>query len=154
MPTTRIGERPLARANFTQSCGSTSRTPARVRRITSEILNSDRLMAGSSMCRRPSSVRNDHCAPRNSTVWPRPLEGSMPSDTLKVMISIRPTQNVGSEKPTMLPAMTDLENQFSGYSPAKRPSGAPSSTASISAAMASSSVAGRRCRMSSMAGTL
>jgi hypothetical protein len=37
--------------------------------------------------------------------WPRPVEGSQPSITAKIMINIRPTQNVGSEKPRIDPAM-------------------------------------------------
>ena len=152
--TTRKGDRPLARANFTKSSGITSRTPARVRRITSEILKSDRLNAGRIRWRQPSAVSHDHWKPRNSTVWPRPLAGSQPSDTLNAMISISATQKVGSEKPTMLPAMIVLDTRLSGYRPAKRPSGRPMMTAKDSAVMASSSVAGRRWITSSIAGML
>ncbi|MCY1541924.1 hypothetical protein D9M68_776400 [compost metagenome] len=117
-------------------------------------MKSDRLNAGRIRWRQPSAVSHDHWKPRNSTVSPRPLAGSQPSETLKVMISIRAIQNVGSEKPTMLPAMIILENLPSGYRPAYRPSGRPTTTASIMAAMASSKVAGRRWITSSTAGML
>ncbi|MNJ70409.1 hypothetical protein D3C77_668610 [compost metagenome] len=70
------------------------------------------------------------------------------------MISISATQKVGSEKPTMLPAMIILEKRRSGYRPAIKPSGRPMMTASSSALIASSSVAGRRWMTSSMAGML
>ena len=58
------------------------------------------------MWRSPSVVSRDHCTPSHCAVSPRPPEGSQPSLTLKAMISIRPTQKVGSEKPTMLPAIS------------------------------------------------
>ena len=69
-------------------------------------------------------------------------------------MSINAIQKVGSEKPTMLPAMISLEYRLSGYRPARRPSGRPISTASSMAAMASSKVAGRRWITSSTAGML
>ncbi len=70
------------------------------------------------------------------------------------MISINPTQKVGSEKPTTLPVISSRDTGWPGYSPATSPSGTPIATAMISAANASSSVAGRRCRISWMAGSL
>ena len=68
------------------------------------------------------------------------------------MISIRPTQNVGSEKPRIEPAMIVRPATPSGLSPAHSPSGMPSTTAISIAAIASSIVAGIRCRMSPSAG--
>ena len=68
------------------------------------------------------------------------------------MMSISPTQNVGSEKPRIEPAMIALPPAESGLSPAQRPSGIPSSTAISIATMASSSVAGMRSRISESAG--
>ena len=56
--------------------------------------------------------------PSTSTVSPRPVEGSQPSCTANTMISISPTQKVGSEKPRMLPAMMALLIGLSGFSPA------------------------------------
>ncbi len=49
--------------------------------------------------RQPSSVKRLDSIPRNVAVGPRPVEGSQPSITAKIMISISPTQNVGSENP-------------------------------------------------------
>ncbi len=65
------------------------------------------------------------------------------------MMNISPTQNVGSEKPRMEPAITALENPASGFSPAKTPKGIPKMTASTNAASASSKVAGMRSAMMS-----
>ena len=65
------------------------------------------------------------------------------------MISISPTQNVGSEKPRIEPAMIVLPATESGFSPAHSPSGMPSTIAISIAASASSSVAGMRSRISS-----
>ena len=59
-------------------------------------------------CLRPSTVRNDTgMTPKSSVVSPRPFDGSQPSITENTMISIRPTQNVGSEKPRIEPAMIE-----------------------------------------------
>ena len=121
--------------------------PARVRRIISATLNNARLVAGSSRWRQPSSVRNDTGTPNSGTVSPRPLEGSQPSITENTMISIRPTQNVGSEKPRIEPAMIVRPLAESGLSPAHRPSGMPSTIANSIATLASSSVAGMRSKM-------
>ena len=63
------------------------------------------------------------------------------------MISIRPTQNVGSEKPRIEPAMIVRPATPLGFRPAHRPSGMPSTTAISIAAIASSIVAGMRSRM-------
>ena len=68
------------------------------------------------------------------------------------MISIRPTQNVGSEKPRMEPAMIVRPAMPFGRSPAHKPSGIPMITAISIAANASSSVAGIRSRISEIAG--
>ncbi len=57
----------------------------------------------------PSAVRNDHCAPSSSCVGPRPFVGNQPSSTENTMISMRPTQKVGSEKPRIEPLMMSLE---------------------------------------------
>jgi hypothetical protein len=81
------------------------------------------------------------------TVAPRPLAGSQPSCTLNTMISMRATQKAGSEKPTMLVAISVLDSQWSGFMPAYSPNGTPSTTAISKALTASSSVAGRRCRI-------
>ena len=64
------------------------------------------------------------------------------------MISISPTQKVGSEKPRIEPAMIVLAGIESGLSPAHSPSGMPSTIAISIAASASSSVAGMRSRIS------
>ena len=56
--------------------------------------------------------------PSTSPSAPRPVEGSQPSMTANTMISISPTQNVGSEKPTMEPAMIALPATLSGLRPA------------------------------------
>ena len=110
MNITRIGERPFARANLTNSCGSTSRTPARVRRNTREILNNARFSAGRIRCCRPSRVSHDHCTPNHSRVSPRPLAGSHPSLIENSMIIINATQKAGSEKPMMLQAIINRDN--------------------------------------------
>ena len=57
-------------------------------------------------CRRPSQRQERHRdAEHDAVVGPRPFDGSQPSITENTMISIRPTQNVGSEKPRIEPAM-------------------------------------------------
>ena len=70
------------------------------------------------------------------------------------MISISPTQNVGSEKPRMLPAMIVRATAPSGYRPAYSPSGMPNRTDISTAVTASSIVAGMRCAISRSAGSL
>ena len=71
------------------------------------------LSAGITRCLSPSAVRKDHGTPNSSRVWPRPVDGSQPSCTANTMISISPTQKVGSEKPRMEPAMMlRAENEF------------------------------------------
>ncbi len=70
------------------------------------------------------------------------------------MISIRPTQNVGSEKPRIEPAMIERPAMPFGFSPAHRPSGMPSTIAITIAVSASSIVAGIRSRMSPSADVL
>ena len=87
-------------------------------------------------------------------VGPRPAEGSQPRVTENTMMSIRPTQKVGSENPRIEPAMMDLPAADSGLSPAHNPSGIPRTTAISIAAVASSRVAGMRSTMSPIAGTL
>ena len=91
--------------------------------------------------------------PNTGVVGPRPFDGSQPSITANTMMSIRPTQNVGSEKPRIDPAMIVLPAKPFGLRPAHRPSGMPKVIASSIAATASSSVAGIRSRMSPSAGT-
>ncbi len=56
--------------------------------------------------------------PNSSRVCPRPVLGSQPSCTAKTMISISPTQKVGSEKPRMDPAMMLRPENESGRNPA------------------------------------
>ena len=71
---------------------------------------------------RPSQVRKLTIACRRArAVSPRPPEGSQPSCTAKIMISISPTQKVGSEKPRIEPAMMVLPAGLSGRSPAIKP---------------------------------
>ena len=95
-----------------------SRTPARVRRSTSEILNSDRFSAGIAICRNPSQVRNDQRTPNSIAVSPRPVLGSHPNCTANTMISISPTQNEGNENPRILPLMITRPRIPSGFNPA------------------------------------
>ena len=86
--------------------------------------------------------------PNSSVVGPRPFDGSQCSSTAKTMISIRPTQNVGSEKPRIDPAMIVRPATPVGFKPAHNPSGMPRITAMIIAEIASSIVAGMRSKMS------
>ena len=74
--------------------------------------------------------------------------------TENTMISIRPTQKVGSENPRIEPAMIVRPAAVLGFKPAHSPSGMPSTTAMSIAAMASSSVAGIRSRINRSAGVL
>ena len=67
--------------------------------------------------------------PNSSVVGPRPFDGSQSSSTANTMISIRPTQNVGSEKPRIEPAMIERPATPLGFRPAHSPSGMPSTTA-------------------------
>ena len=98
-------------------------------------------------CRQPSSERKLTRTPKNWVVGPRPFDGSQPSITENTMISIRPTQKVGSENPRIDPAMIERPETELGLSPAQRPSGIPSVIAISIAANASSSVAGMRSRI-------
>ena len=86
--------------------------------MTRLILKSARFSAGIAIWARPSRVKKDQRVPRISTVSPRPVEGSQPSWTAKTMMSISPTQKVGSEKPRIDPAMMALEPTLFGRSPA------------------------------------
>jgi len=88
------------------------------------------------------------------TVGPRPDVGSQPSQTENTMMSMMPTQKVGSENPRIEPAMMVLPAVERGFRPAHSPRGIPSSTAISIAAIASSSVAGMRSRIRPIAGTL
>ena len=90
--------------------------------------------------------------PRNSTVSPRPIDGSQPSVTENTMIIIMPNQKVGRLKPMMEPAMIERAGALSGFKPAAMPSGIPMTTEMMKAASVSSMVAGRRSAMTSMTG--
>ncbi len=70
------------------------------------------------MWRRPSIVKRLDSIPSNVAVGPRPVDGSQPSMTAKIMIKTNPTQKVGSEKPTIEPAMIVREEMASGLRPA------------------------------------
>ena len=70
------------------------------------------------------------------------------------MISIKPTQNVGSENPRIDPAMIDRPATERGLRPAQRPSGTPSTIAISMATMANSRVAGIRSRINPSAEVL
>ena len=56
--------------------------------------------------------------PNSGTVSPRPVEGSQPRMTAKIMIIISPTQKVGRLKPRIEPVMIVLLARVSGRSPA------------------------------------
>ena len=56
---------------------------------------------------------------------PRPVDGSQPSQTEKIMISIMPCQKFGRLKPRIDPVMTVSSSTVSGLRPAQRPSGMP-----------------------------
>ena len=152
---TRAGVNPLARANFTKSIGSVSRTPARVRRSTNEMLNSDKFERRQQQMAQPvqRQERPLHAEQlrrrRRARCW-----AASRAATANTMISISPTQNVGSEKPRMLPAMIVRPTAPSGYSPAYSPSGMPKDTDISTAVTASSIVAGMRCAISRSAGSL
>ena len=90
--------------------------------------------------------------PSNSTVCPRPLEGSQPRFTENNMISIKPTQKVGNEKPRIERPMIVRPAKPSRRNPAQSPSGTPSRIDTSMATTASSSVAGRRCAIRVSAG--
>jgi len=97
-------------------------------------------------------VRKLTCIPISSTVSPRPVDGSQPSSTAKIMISMMPTQKEGRLKPKIDPAMIVLLTRLSGRSPAYTPSGMPRTIDRKSDPKASSMVAGMRCAISSSAG--
>ncbi|MNQ84099.1 hypothetical protein D3C85_992190 [compost metagenome] len=126
--------------------------PARVSRITMAMFSSDSVTAGRIRWRMPSTVRKLRGMPSTRTVSPRPFDGSQPNCTANTMISIRPTQNVGSEKPRIDIVMIDFPATPVGRSPAQRPSGMPRTMASRMAVMASSMVAGMRSKISFSAG--
>ena len=70
------------------------------------------------------------------------------------MISIRPTQNPGRLKPTMEPPMISLPLRLAGFKPAHMPAGMPMTSVISMAKIASSSDAGSRSTISSVAGIL
>ena len=70
------------------------------------------------------------------------------------MTIIRPIQKVGRLNPRMENVMIDFAAFESGLSPATSPRGMPAATAMITAASASSSVAGMRSRIKPSAGRL
>ena len=78
------------------------------------MLNSARFSAGKNRCDSPFQVNRLDWIPMKVPSWPRPVEGSQPSSTAKIRISINPTQKVGSEKPKIEPAMMVLETGLSG----------------------------------------
>src|SRR5690606_15029247 len=88
--------------------------------------------------------------PKVST-GPRPPAGTQPSITANSMMSISPTQKLGSEKPSTDPDMMPRDRKFSGRRPAYTPSGTPTTMEMNMASVASSSVAGMRSRMRCMA---
>ena len=86
---------------------------------------------------------------------PRPVLGSHPSCTANTMMNISPTQNDGRLNPRMLPAIIPRASQpLSGRNPAYSPAGIPITMLISTAATASSIVAGSRCRITFIAGSL
>ncbi|MCY1231305.1 hypothetical protein D3C81_1161240 [compost metagenome] len=152
--TSRAPPTPLARANLMYSCPATSRVPASASRATSEILNSDSVSAGSSRKRMPSQLVTDSGMPSTLVTGPRPPEGSQPRFTENTRMPIIPTQNVGMITPPSEPAISARASRLSGLSPANTPIGMPMPSDSSSAVTASSSVAGTRLTISSIAGRL
>ena len=63
--------------------------------------------------------------PRNVPTSPRPVDGSQPSQTEKIMISIMPCQKFGRLKPRIEPVMMVSSSTVSGLRPDQRPSGMP-----------------------------
>ncbi len=88
-----------------------------------------------------------------SRVSPRPPAGRILSSTANTRINIRPSQKFGTEKPRIDPVMMPRPRSERGASPAARPAGMPTPTEMTSATRASSSVAGIRLRIRSIAGT-
>ncbi|KAG0937990.1 hypothetical protein G6F31_015519 [Rhizopus arrhizus] len=109
--------------------------------------------AGRARLSQPLSVRTLSSSEPMLTVLPRPPAGTQPSITANTMISIRPTQKLGSENPSTEPVMMAREPGACGLSPARMPSGTPISTDSSMATQASSTVAGMRSRIRGMAGS-
>ena len=105
-------------------------------------------------CRQPSRERKLTGKPNSVVVGPLPFAGSQPNITENTIISINPTQNVGSENPRIDPAMMERPAMEFGLSPAQRPSGMPRMIAISIAAIASSIVAGMRSRIRPSAGVL
>ena len=101
-----------------KSSAITSSTPARAKRITTEILKSARLKAGIIRCRKPSSVKILLSIPRKLAVSPRPDTGSHPNKTEKTIIIIRPSQKVGMEIPSTEPPIMMRAPHPSGFRPA------------------------------------
>jgi hypothetical protein len=110
------------------------------------------VVAGSSSRDQPSSVNTLSAIGPTCTVAPRPLAGSQPRKTANTMMSIRPTQKFGSEKPSIEPVMMPRVLTACGFRPAQMPNGTPTMTDSSIATVASSSVAGMRSRINPIAG--
>src|SRR5690606_42102472 len=105
-------------ANLIKSCGKHSRVAARVTRIISAHLAVAMVAAGNHKCRKPSQLKILNSIGPKSMVGPRPPAGIQPNMTAKTMISIRPTQQLGNEKPNTEPAITDLAPTLLGRQPA------------------------------------
>ncbi|KAG1385976.1 hypothetical protein G6F59_017093 [Rhizopus arrhizus] len=129
--------------------GSASRVAARVTRMIIAHLANAMVAAGRARLSQPLSVRTLSSSEPMLTVLPRPPAGTQPSITANTMISIRPTQKLGSENPSTEPVMMAREPGACGLSPARMPSGTPISTDSSMATQASSTVAGMRSRIRS-----
>ena len=83
---------------------------------------------------------------------PRPDTGNQPRITEKIMIIIKPSQNVGIDIPRTEPPMIILVPKLFGFKPAYIPKGNPKTIAIISAHVASSNVAGKRSAINASAG--
>ncbi|MNV56278.1 hypothetical protein D3C71_1485520 [compost metagenome] len=133
--------------------GKASRVAARVTRMIMAHLAKAIVAAGRARLNQPSSVSTLSCREPMLTVCPRPPAGTHPRITANTMMSIRPTQKLGSEKPRTEPVMIARDPAALGLRPARMPSGTPISTDSSMATQASSTVAGMRSRMRCMAGS-
>ena len=113
--TMRRSDSPLARANFTKSSGIVLPHAAAGETDDERDLEQGKIEAGRMRWRQAGpGVEACRGFPRTMPTSPRPVDGSQPSQTEKIMISIMPCQKFGRLKPRIDPVMTVSSSSCAG----------------------------------------
>src|SRR6056297_80527 len=147
--------KPFAQAVLTYSAPNTSSIDPRVILNNNAIWNIPKVKAGMIICLQPSIVKSPLLQKLKIViVSPRPEEGIIPKTIENKYINKIPTKNVGKETPNREPVIKILLIIFLGFADTKTPKEIPNITAKDSATKASSILAGKRSKISSITGTL